>query len=153
MRVCEQFDQYRDGELSAAQRDRFKAHLEGCADCRSRTALLDNLVRALRTDSTEVSFGFAERTARRAFRQPKSWDAQVVSWLRPAPALAALVAMFFLFSSLWLIHGSAQVETPAYGEYEALVNESYSLSPGSSANQVRGDDDLLGWLEQEGGSR
>ena len=153
MRVCEWFDQYRDAELSADHRVQFEAHLAGCSDCRTQAALLDNLVSALKLGSTEVPFGFAERTARRAFRQRKPWDALVVSWLRPAPAVIALAAMFFLFSSLWLIRGSAQVETASYGEYEALVNESYGLSAAGSTNQVRGDDDLIGWLEQEGGAR
>ncbi len=152
MRVCEWFDQYRDDELNAEQHRQFEAHLEGCSDCRARTALLDNLVRALNLSSTEVPIGFAERVARRAFHQPKSWDALVVSWLRPAPTLVALVAMLVILSSMWLIRSSRHVETAAYGEYEALVNESYSLNPGASG-QVHGDDELIGWLEQEGNTR
>jgi anti-sigma factor RsiW len=150
MRVCEWFDRYRDGELSAAQREQFEAHLAGCSDCRTRRVLIENVVHALRFGHADAPLGFSERTARRAFHQPKSWDAMVVSWLRPAPALIALILMLFIFSFLWLVPSPGQTET--YGEYEALVNESYSLSPGGGA-PIHNDDDLVGWLEQEGGAR
>ncbi len=153
MRVCDWFDGYRDGELSADQRDRFEAHLAGCPECRAKTALLGNLVRALRLSVPEAPAGFPERTARRAFNQRSSWDALVISWLRPAPALIGLVVTVLLFSSLWLIPRSRQPETTTYGEYEALVNESYGLTSGAGSRQVRSDDDLANWLEQEGGVR
>jgi predicted anti-sigma-YlaC factor YlaD len=155
MRFCEWFDQFRDGELDAVRHGRFQAHLAGCPDCRSRMALLDNLVHALQTRPAEVPLGFPERIARRAFVRRQSWEALVVSWLRPAPVLAALIVALFIFSFLWLIPDLRQTETtPAtYGEYEALVNESYGLSPAGSGAQVRGDDDLFSWLEQEGGVR
>jgi anti-sigma factor RsiW len=151
MRVCEWFDRYRDEDLNAAQREQFEAHLTGCPDCRTRMALLDNVVRALRWSSADAPLGLSERIARRAFDQHKSWDVMVVSWLRPVPALIALIVTLFIFSSLWLIPSFRQAET--VGEYEAVVNESYGVSPGSSSGQVRGDDDLLNWLEQEGGAR
>lgn len=151
MRACEWFDQYRDGELSATQREQFETHLAGCSDCRARTTFLDNVVHALRLGPADVPLGFPERIVRRAFDQPKSWDVMVVSWLRPAPALIALVVTLFIFSSLWLIPSFRQTES--YGEYEALVNESYSLSPGGSADQIHSDEDLINWLEQEGGAR
>jgi anti-sigma factor RsiW len=151
MRVCEWFDQYRDEDLNAAQREQFEAHLTGCPVCRARMALLDNVVCALRQSSADAPLGFSERIARRAFNQRKSWDLMVVSWLRPAPALIALIVTLFIFSSLWLIPGFRQTET--VGEYEAVVNESYGVSPISSSGQIHSDDDLLNLLEQEGGAR
>ncbi|HYK87767.1 MAG TPA: zf-HC2 domain-containing protein [Acidobacteriota bacterium] len=153
MRVCDEFDRYRDGGLNAAERDRFEGHLAGCRDCRERNALLNNVVRALTAVSSEMPRGLPERIARRAFTQRASWDALVISWLKPAPALIALVLTVLLFSYLWLVPGFRQAEPVTHSEYEALVNESYGLNQGSGAGQVRGDDDLLNWLEQEGGSR
>jgi hypothetical protein len=113
--------------------------------------LLNNVVLALKLGTAEVPLGLSERIARRAFDRHMSWDAMVVSWLRPAPALIALIVTLFVFSSLWLIPSFRQSET--IGEYEAVVNESYGLRPVSSSSQIHSDDDLLNWLEQEGGVR
>jgi len=148
MRACEWFDRYRDGELSAAHREQFEAHLAGCSDCRARIALLDNVVCALRLNPNPVPPGLPERIARRAFERRRPWDALVVSWLRPAPVLITLVVALFVFSSLWVVPGSRKSETA--GEYEVLVNESYGLNAAGSAGQA---DDMLAWLEQEGATR
>jgi predicted anti-sigma-YlaC factor YlaD len=155
MRVCEWFDRFRDGELDAVQQAQFQSHLSECSDCRGKVALLNNMVHALRLGSAEAPLGFPERVARRAFTRRKSWDVLVVYWLRPAPVLAALIVALFIFSSLLLIPGLRSPEpTPyTYGEYETLVNESYGLNAAAGNSQVRSDDDLFSWLEQEGGLR
>ncbi len=148
MRACEWFNRYRDGELSAAHREQFEAHLSGCPACRARMALLDNMVHALRLNPAPVPPGLPERIARRAFERPKPWDSLVISWLRPAPVLITLVVALFVFSSLWVVPGSRKTETA--GEYEVLVNESYSLNTARSSGP---SDDMLTWLEQEGATR
>ncbi len=153
MRVCEWFDRYRDDELSADQREQFRAHLAGCPECSGRMMLLDNLVCVLRLSPPEAPPGLAERIARSALTPRKSWDALVVSWLRPVPALITLAVTVLLFSALWLMPGFRRVDTTTVGEYEALVNESYGLGGSGGVGQVHSDDDLANWLEQEGGAR
>ncbi len=151
MRSCGLFDRFRDGELSASQRQQFEAHLSGCPGCVERMRLLDNIVRALRSSPSEVPLGLSERIAREAFHRPQAWESMVVSWLKPVPALIVLTVMVFLFSSFWLKGGLNRIES--YGEFEALLNETYSVIPGSGVGQVHTDDDLIGLLEQEGGAR
>ncbi len=151
MRLCDWFDRFRDRELNPAERELFLEHLKACPGCRERSVLLDNVVYALNSVQSDMPLGFPERTARRAFTYHSAWDTQVVSLLRPAVAMVALAAVVFLVSSLWLIFGVNRIETP--GEFEALVNETYSVIPGSGVSQVHTDDDLVGLLEQEGGVR
>ncbi len=153
MRVCEWFDLYRDEELSAEEREQFKAHLAGCPECSPRMALLDNLVCVLKLHPSEAPPGLAERIARSAFAPRTSWDALVVSWLRPVPALITLAVTILLFSALWLTPGFRLADRTSVGEYEALVDESYGLGGSGSVGQVRSDDDFANWLEQEGGAR
>ena len=149
MRLCDWFDRYRDGELGATQREQFRAHLAACLRCRERMALIESVVLALKPVPVDVPLGFPERTARRAMQYHSHWDTLVVSMLRPAPAVIALIIVILIFSTLWWTSGANRAEVP--GEYEALVNETYSLIPGSSVGQVHMDDDLFGLLEQEGG--
>ncbi len=151
MRLCDWFDRFRDRELNPAERKLFLEHLKACPGCTERSVLLDNVVYALSSAQVDMPLGFAERTARRAFTYHRAWDTQVVSLLRPAVAMVALAAVIFLVSSLWLIFGVNRIEVP--GEFEALVNETYSVIPGSGVSQVHTDDDLVGLLEQEGGVR
>jgi anti-sigma factor RsiW len=145
MRVCGWFDQYRDELLSPARRVRFEEHLPGCPDCRSRMMLLNNLVHALKINPPGIPDGFAERTARRAFRPEtqtrSSWDSLVVSWVGPVPALITLFAALLVFSSFWLIPHSTPTES--VGEYETLLNESYNLTSNGTPVSARSDDELF----------
>ncbi len=150
MRVCEWFDRYRDGDLDLSLREKFETHLAGCSDCRARSALLDNMVRALQIDAGEAPSGLPERIARRAFEQRSSWDELIISWMRPVPALIALVVTMFIFSSIWLVPSAVQKET--YGEYEALLNESDALHSGSTG-ATHSDDELIRALVEEGTQR
>jgi anti-sigma factor RsiW len=151
MRVCSLLDRYRDGELDPLKRDQFESHLRGCSDCRCKLALLNNLVCALQQAEPPLSKGLPERIARRAFEQRLSWDVLVISWLKPAPTWAALILAILLFVSVWMIPTFKKQEMA--GEYEALVNEGLSITSAGGGSQIRGDDDLVRWLEEEGDVR
>jgi hypothetical protein len=150
MRTCKLFDKYRDRELSSAERSRFEFHLPGCEDCRMRMSLLDSLVRIVKTEEIRPR-DIAERIARRAFQQKHSWDAEVASWLRPGPALAALSLVLILFSSLWIV--SRNQQGIAYSEYERLIDEADAVSLSTSVSQAGSKSELILWLEQEGNSQ
>ncbi len=149
MRACDLFDKYRDGELDAVARSEFELHLATCQDCRIEISLLNNLVQILKQEEIRPP-DLAAQIARRAFRPDNSWDALVISWLRPGPALAALILVLALFSFLWLIPGSQRANT--YSEYETLMDETDAVvSP--AVSQARNDGELVLWLEQEGESQ
>ncbi len=150
MRACILLDRYRDGELDASSREQFESHLKDCSECRSKIFLLNNLVCALRQVQPALSPTLPERVSRIAFGRTSSWDALVISWLRPAPTWAALILAILISAYTWLIPTPGRQDV--YGEYEALVNESFSSSPGVSG-PTRNDDDLIRWLEQEGNVR
>jgi len=147
MRTCDLFDKYRDGELGAAGQKEFQSHLSSCEDCRMKTALLNNLVQVLKQEEVRP-VDLADQIARKAFRKDKSWDALLVSWLRPGPVLVALSLMLVLFSFLWLLPGNGQVS--AYSEYQKLMDEADSISLKASLSQVSSESVLGLWLQQEG---
>jgi hypothetical protein len=149
MRTCDWFDKYRDGELAAAERGEFEAHLAICHDCRARGALLDRVVCLVRSEEVRP-FDRAEQIARQAFQRANSWDAEIISWLRPGPAMAAVALLLVLFSSLWLISNNRQT---IYPEYEKLMDEVDSVGLASRLSQVRNDNRLVIWQEQEGNTQ
>ena len=146
MRTCKLFDRYRDGELNSAERSAYESHLASCEDCRARMSLLNNLVQIIRAEDVQP-LDTADRIARRAFERGHSWDVEVISWLRPGPALAALTLMLALFSSLWIFMGNRQVI--AYSEYEKLMEEATAMNSGT-LTPARNASELFLWLEQEG---
>ena len=148
MRTCGLFDKYRDGEAGIAERSQFESHLAGCEACRTRLSLLNNLVLALRAEEVRP-VDMADRIAREAFRRAHSWDYEVISWLRPGAAFAALVLALVLFSSLWMISGDQNVS--AYSEYETLMDEAERMNVGTRL-QSGSDSEIVIWLEQEGTS-
>jgi anti-sigma factor ChrR (cupin superfamily) len=148
MLICELFDRYRDKELSEAEQMQFESHLESCENCRSRIALLDNIVGALKQGEAQMPAFLPERISRLAFQQDKSWDAFIVSWLRPKPAWAVLT-LLLIFSYLWLIPGYKQADS--YSEYETLMNEADVQKSSTGNLSVNSDNDLVIWLTQGGG--
>jgi len=149
MRTCDLFDKYRDGELVAAERSEFEAHLAICRDCRTKEVLLDRVAFLVRSEEVRP-LDLADRVARLTFQRANSWDAEIISWLRPGPAMAAVTLLLILCSSLWVISNSRQA---IYPEYEKLMDEVDSVSLGSRLSQVRNDDRLVIWQEQEGNSQ
>jgi anti-sigma factor RsiW len=150
MRTCNVFDKYRDGELNSAERDEFEKHMAVCEDCRTKMSLLNNIVHFLKQEEINP-VDQAERIARQAFKSGNSWDALVVSWLRPGPALAALTLVLALFSFLWIMPESQQIN--ASSEYEKFMNEADEILAGMSVTQVRNDSELMLWLKQGGDSQ
>jgi hypothetical protein len=146
MRPCRFFDKHRDKELNQAEREQFESHLEVCTDCRSKRSLINNIAFVLKQE-TAVAPDLAGRIALSAFHQKRTWDALVISWLRPGPAFATLTLAAALFSFLWLF--STRTTLVNYSEEDVLMSESNSLGSSMSASQVRADNDLLIWLEQE----
>ena len=150
MRICKLFDGYRDDELGPAERSLYESHLAACEDCRSRMSLLNNLVRVMKAEEVRP-LDLADQIAQRAFERGHSWDFEILTWLRPGPALAALTLMIALFSSLWIVTRSQQAIV--YSEYEKLMDEVDAVSLSSRMSQVRNDNELNLWLEQEGNSQ
>jgi hypothetical protein len=146
MRTCNLFDKYRDKELNQAERAQFESHMAVCPDCCSKKSLMDNIAFVLKQD-TAVAPDLAGRIAMRAFNQKRTWDSLVISWLRPGPALATLTLAAALFSFLWMFN--RQTISVNYSEDEVLMSEADSFDSSVSASQVRADNDLLIWLEQE----
>jgi len=150
MRTCELFDKYRDGELGAAGQNEFQSHLPVCENCRTKMALLNGLAYVLKHEEMKP-LDIADQIARKAFQKGLSWDALVVSWMRPGPVLVALSLMLVLFSFLWLLPGNGQVS--AYTEYEKLMDEAESINSSASLSQVSSENALGIWLQQEGNSQ
>ena len=147
-RLCCLIDKYRDKELSAAERSEFESHLVVCEDCRTTMALLNNVASFIRAEEVS-SLDLAGRIAQEAFLKRRSWDSQIISWLRPAPALAVLSLVIVLFSFMLMIPGNQQAGT--YAEYENLMDETAESSDlGASSLQVRNGSELVFWLEEEG---
>jgi anti-sigma factor RsiW len=145
MSYCEKFDRFRDDELTASERSEFESHLADCHDCRTKMALLNNLVCVLKREEIRP-MDLADQIARRAFQQDNSWSALIVSWMRPGPVLAALALVFILFSFLLIIPANSQVS--AYSEYEKLMSEADAANL-VSATQIYNDSELKIWLSQE----
>jgi hypothetical protein len=150
MRTCELFDKYRDGELGAAGQKEFQSHFPVCENCRTKMALLNGLAYVLKREEMKP-LDIADQIARKAFQKGLSWDALVVSWMRPGPVLVALSLMLVLFSFLWLLPGNGQVS--AYTEYEKLMDEAESINSKASLSQVSSENALGIWLQQEGNSQ
>jgi len=145
MRTCNLFNKYRDQELGAAERTEFEAHLATCDDCRTGRALLDNLVCLVKSEKVRPP-DMADRIARQAFQRARSWDAEIISWLRPGPAMAVVTLILILVSSLWVISSNRQL---TYPDYEKLMDEADAVNLGSRMSQVGSDNRLEIWLEQE----
>jgi anti-sigma factor RsiW len=150
MKSCDLFDKYRDKELSAAERGAFESHLSACEDCRMKTSLLDHVVFLVRSEEAQP-IDIADRIAHRAFLRRNSWASDVISWLRPLPAMAALTLLLVLISSLWMISGNGNVS--AYSEYEQLIEETDAENIGIRSLTADSESAIVDWLEQEGSSQ
>jgi len=150
MSTCNVFDKYRDGELNSVERNKFEGHMTVCEGCRTRMTLLNNIVHVLKQEEMNP-LDQADRIARQAFKSGNSWDALVVSWLRPGHALAALTLGLVLFSFLWIMPEKQQINP--YSEYEKLMDEADEIALGMNVSQVSNDSELMLWLKQGGDSQ
>ncbi len=141
---CDLFNQYRDGMLDPEQMIRFESHLEECSQCRPRLFLLNNMVDVIRNQGMPALKSSPEQMASRAYEQGRSWDALLLSWLKPLPAWS-FAALLITIAFLWLAP-FAQQTTPT-NNYEDLM---------TSTNQAKitvadlSDAELESWLEQGG---
>ena len=149
--ACKWFDRYRDGELNQSRRALFESHLVSCADCRQALTLLDNVVRAIAAVDAPLRPAFAQNTTAVAFQSSRSWDALLVSWLRPARAWPAWALLVVLCASLLLFSFGKYGDV--YADYEVLLTGSENGAFGRDMARIRNDDDLLRWLQQEGKNR
>jgi len=147
MSNCDLFDRYRDKEMNAAERSDFESHLTACGSCREKMALLDNVVRIIRQEELQP-VDLAERISEQAFRRGRSWDALVLSWLRPGQALAALALALVFISFIWLAPGYRQADTLT--EYEELMRQADAILAGTGLSQAGNDSEFMVWLQQEG---
>jgi hypothetical protein len=136
--------------MGAAERSSFEPHLAICEDCRGKMLLLDNVVRILKQEEVQPA-DLAERIAEQAFRQDRSWDALVLSWLRPGQALAALALALVFISFVWFVPSQQQINI--LSEYEELMDEADAIVPATSISQTNTDSELVLWLQQEGSSQ
>lgn len=144
MHICDLFDKYRDKELGAAEQREFESHMDSCEDCRMKRALLDHVVFLVRNEEVRP-VDMADVIARRAFSRRATWASDVISWLRPVPAMAVLTLTLVLFSSLLMLSGNGKASL--YSQYEQLLEEA------SGDNLVAGDNIIVDWMEQEGDSQ
>jgi len=141
-KLCDSFNQYRDGMLSAEHKERYESHLAICPNCRARLLLLNNLVDSIRNQTDPIPATRAATIADRAFEKTGSWDILLLSWLRPLPVWSGLVALLILFAFLWTAPADGQLT-----DYESLLTEA---SQESSAMANLSDVELETWLEQGG---
>ena len=148
MNTCDLFDRHRDRELSQIEQESFEAHLKECNECKAKNALLNNIVQIYKTEERSMP-DLSIQIARQAFRKLNSWDALVVSWLRPGPAFAAVAIFAVLVSTLW-VYSSFRQSAYTYSEYEKLMYESDSATLDSRALQSRTYSELVELIDQEG---
>jgi anti-sigma factor RsiW len=141
-KLCDLFNQYRDGMLDAEQKKPFESHLATCQECRSRLFLLDNLVHAIRNQYIPDSAAHPATIADRAYDKKGSWDILLLSWLRPLPVWSGLATLLILFTFLWAAPFGGQLS-----DYESLLIET---GQEGTATANLSDAELETWLEQGG---
>ena len=134
--VTRRLDAYVTGEVSARDRVRIDAHLEGCASCRQALADLKSMAGLLsRIATPPVPEGFASGVmslvlSRRAEPRTARWNP--VQWWKKVsvPMRAAAAAMLVLGAAAGLFMGwtalSSSAQTPATGAQVDPL-EAYSL--------------------------
>jgi anti-sigma factor RsiW len=142
--LCDLFNRYRDGMLDPDQAIRFESHLTECDQCRPRLFLLNNMVDAIRDQEMPVLQHSPADIAARAYAQGESWDALLLSWLKPMPAWS-FAALLVIFAFLWVVPFVQQ--SASKSNYEDLMTSS-----DQAGDTVAGlsDAELEIWLEQGG---
>lgn len=148
--ICDKFDKFRDGELESERLKQFESHLASCPECRMKAHLLNNVVEILHKEvPSPLPLSAQEISARVLEKRSRSWDVQLLSWLRPAPAWAAAAALLILLL-LFPTRFGFQPEDPVT-DYEVLMAE---VTPGAQTetpSSAWSDNQLEQWLQQGGG--
>jgi len=142
--LCNLFNRYRDGMLDPGQTIRFESHLTECNQCRPRLFLLNTIVDTIRNQDMPILKDSPAKIAARAYEQGGSWDAFLLSWLKPVPAWS-FAALLVIIAFLWLTPFVQQPEPN--GNYEDLL-----ISSDQAGNTAAGlsDAELEIWLEMGG---
>jgi len=142
--LCNSFNRYRDGMLDSEQTIRFESHLGECNLCRPRLLLLNNMVEAIRNQDMPVLKDLPGKITACAYEQGRSWDAMLLSWLKPVPAWS-FAALVIITAFLW-IAPFIQQSAPS-SNYENLMT---SIDQEGSTVSAFSDAELENWLEQGG---
>jgi hypothetical protein len=134
--------------LNPEEQTAYESHMSVCGECRSRSFLLDNLARVIKSQEVPAPVLGTTQVAARAYEKCGSWDVFLLSWLRPAAAWSGLALLVVLLSFLWGLPAARQ--TGAGGEYETLMNQIDPSNTGTNASATLTDDKLELWLEQGG---
>jgi len=144
-RLCDLFNQYRDGMLGSEQKIQFESHLSVCEKCQPRLFLLNNMVNVIRNQNIPDPTDRPERIADRAYDQTGSWDILLLSWLRPLPVWSGLAVLLIFFTFLWMAPFVGQPQSG--NDYEYLLTEDDQQG---SAIANLSNAELESWLEQGG---
>jgi anti-sigma factor RsiW len=115
-----------DGELSAADTARVRKHLEGCAECRATTALLQRTVSTVAAlPEFQPSMGLRRRVLTRVETLPRPWSERLREWFRPAVLLPSGmgVALAAVLAFVAVRHAADQrrnLEMAVASNYELL---------------------------------
>jgi anti-sigma factor RsiW len=92
--VEDELTAYVDGEMSAVEAARVRAHLTSCAPCRATEALLRRTVAELAAlPAFEPSVALRRRVLAQVESLPRPWTEQFRHWLRPGVLAPAGVAL------------------------------------------------------------
>jgi hypothetical protein len=144
-KLCDLFNQHRDGMLDSDQKMQFESHLATCEECRARVFLLNNLVQAIGKQYIPDPALRPDRVAARAYEKTGSWDILLLYWLRPLPVWSGLAVLLILFTFLWVAPFAGQPTTAS--DYDYLLSEADQQG---SASANLSDAELESWLEQGG---
>lgn len=149
MNECESIERFierwLDGELSGAENERVRSHVDGCASCRAAQRRLEHighaLNRALVADAPKIELAPFWREIDRRIHEKTPWHQELVErargWIaapRAAWAVPALIAVLIgILSYEWYFPGArsrnnlATVESiDSYGRSVALLREDES---------------------------
>jgi len=143
-KLCDWFNRYRDGLLDPEPQRQFEAHMEVCEECRTRSLLLNNLVRVIQNRPLPDMTRHPEQVAVCACQERWSWDFLFISWLRPSTAWSGLALLAILVLFLWT--SPFMQPAGAASEYEMLMNESASIGASGSVLTTLADDEFELWL-------
>jgi anti-sigma factor RsiW len=141
-KLCDLFNQYRDGMLAAEKKALFESHMATCSECRARLFLLDNLVHTIRDQHIPDPVSRPAMIADRAYEKKGSWDILLLSWLRPLPIWSGLAALLIILAFLWSAPFGGQST-----DYQTLLAD--GSQEGSTIANLS-DAELENWLEQGG---
>src|SRR6185312_4446453 len=113
-KIVESLSAYRDGALSASEREAVALHLAGCADCSAVLADWDRLAKAFfRPSPAPTAFQTEAFVARVRARLPHGAASAAPSWLSARWLVPALGLSFAVLAFTFRPYPAAEVSDPA----------------------------------------